>query len=179
MSHSRTALLRGQFDLVWALFEHHLERIEPADFRWEPAPVCWTVRRQPDGRWLPDWAEPEPDPPPIPTAAWLTWHIGWWWTVTLDHAHGRTPHERTAIAWPGDGPATVTWLRALHADWLTVLDGLTDAELDTEAPFPWPPGSDRTVADMAAWVNAELMKNVAEIGQLRLLRAAHGTPPPS
>ncbi|MGW5015856.1 hypothetical protein ACWEOR_27810, partial [Micromonospora chalcea] len=25
---------------------------------------------------------------------------------------------------------------------------------------------------LAAWVNAELMKNVAEIGQLRLLRAA-------
>jgi hypothetical protein len=28
------------------------------------------------------------------------------------------------------------------------------------------------VAHMLAWVNAELMKNVTEIGQLRLLRAA-------
>lgn len=31
-----------------------------------------------------------------------------------------------------------------------------------------------TVAHMVAWVNAELMKNVAEIGQLRLQRAADG-----
>nr|WP_308213084.1 hypothetical protein [Nocardia amikacinitolerans] len=29
-----------------------------------------------------------------------------------------------------------------------------------------------TVTHLAAWVNAELMKNAAEIGQLRLLRAA-------
>jgi hypothetical protein len=28
----------------------------------------------------------------------------------------------------------------------------------------------------ASWVNVELMKNVAEIGQLRLLRAAELTP---
>jgi hypothetical protein len=29
---------------------------------------------------------------------------------------------------------------------------------------------------MVAWVNAELMKNVSEIGQLRLLRAASAVP---
>ena len=35
-----------------------------------------------------------------------------------------------------------------------------------------PDDREYTVAHMLAWVNAELMKNVAEIGQLRLLRAA-------
>jgi hypothetical protein len=29
-----------------------------------------------------------------------------------------------------------------------------------------------TVAQMLGWANAELMKNIAELGQLRLLRAA-------
>ncbi len=29
-----------------------------------------------------------------------------------------------------------------------------------------------TVAHMVGWINAELMKNAAEIGQLRLVRAA-------
>ena len=67
---------------------------------------------------------------------------------------------------------TVEWLRGLRTDWLAVLDELTDAELDATAPFPWQNDPEHTVAHMVGWVNAELMKNVAEIGQLRLLRAA-------
>lgn len=53
-----------------------------------------------------------------------------------------------------------------------MLDRLTDADLDAIAPFPWRNDPEHTVAHMAGWVNSELMKNVAEIGQLRLLRAA-------
>ncbi|BFO22883.1 hypothetical protein SHKM778_92710 [Streptomyces sp. KM77-8] len=63
------------------------------------------------------------------------------------------------------------WLRALREEWLTVVDGLTEADLSATAPFPWPNDPAHTKAHMVAWVNTELMKNVAEIGQLRLLRA--------
>jgi DinB family protein len=164
-------LLRWQFDLTWSLFELHLAQLRPEDFRWEPTARCWTVRRGADGRWLPDWAETEPDPVPVPTIGWLTWHIGWWWSVTLDHAQGRTPRDRSEIGWPGDD-ATIEWLRDLRAEWLAVLDRLTDADLDATAPFPWQDNAETTVAHMIGWVNAELMKNVAEIGQLRLLRGA-------
>ena len=172
MSEPRCSLLRWQFDLTWSLFEYHLERLEPADFLWEPAAHCWTVRPGADGAWVPDWADSEPDPIPVPTIAWITWHIGWWWTVTIDHAQGRTPRERTEIGWPGDGGKTVAWLRDLRTEWLAVLDRLTEADLDGVAPFPWQDDPEHTVAHMIAWVNAELMKNAAEIGQLRLLRLA-------
>ena len=168
---SRRDLLRGQFDLVWALFDYHLQRLEPADHLWEPAVRCWTVRQDADGTWRPDWADTEPDPVPVPTVAWLTWHIGWWWGSATDHARGRTLRDRTAVVWPGGG-APVAWLRGLRRDWLAVLDGLDDAGLDAVSAYPWPGDAGRTVADMAAWVNAELMKNAAEIGQLRMLRAA-------
>ncbi|MCO1655043.1 DinB family protein [Pseudonocardia humida] len=170
MPGSRSDLLRRQLDLTWSLLEYHLDRLDPDDLLWEPAPLCWTVRPGPDGAWVPDWSDQELDPVPVPTGAWLTWHIGWWWGTALDHARGRPPRERTAVTWPGSTSGTVTWLRELHADWVVVLDELTDDALDAPAPFPWPPGSDRTVADMAAWVTAELMKNAAELGQLRLLR---------
>ncbi|MEU2082948.1 hypothetical protein ABZ569_13840 [Streptomyces albus] len=40
------------------------------------------------------------------------------------------------------------------------------------ATGPAGPAGYGAVAHMVAWVNAELMKNVAEFGQLRLLRAA-------
>ncbi len=172
MTVSQSDLLRRQFDLTWALFEYHLDRLEPEDFLWKPASHCWTVRRTPDGTWLPDWADTEPDPVPVPTIAWLSWHIGWWWGVTLDHVEGRPPRARTDVTWPGAGKPTVQWLRDLRTAWLTALTRLTDTDLSATAPFPWQDDPEHTVADMLAWANAELMKNAAEIGQLRLLRAA-------
>ncbi|MCI0383593.1 DinB family protein [Streptomyces sp. CNQ085] len=173
MDTSRRDLLRRQSDLTWALFEYHLERLEPEDFFWEPAPgQCWTVRPDAGGKWVPDWADTEPDPVPVPTIAWLSWHIGWWWGTASDHARGRTPRGRGDVVWPGGGKAAVEWLRGLRTHWLEVLEGITEAGMDAAAPFPWPDGAGYTVADMAAWVNSELMKNAAEIGQLRTLRAA-------
>jgi DinB superfamily len=169
MSDSRIDLLQWQFDLTWSLLELHLAELKDEDFRWEPTPYCWTVRQRTDGTWVPDWAESEPDPIPVPTIAWLTWHIGWWWSTAIDHARGRTPQDREKITWPGDGPATTDWLRALREEWQAVL---TTADLETTALFPWQNDPDKTVGHMASWVNSELMKNAAEIGQLRLLRAA-------
>lgn len=169
---SQSDLLRRQFDLTWTLFEYHLDRLEPEDFLWEPAPHCWTVRRTADGTWVPDWADTEPDPVPVPTIGWLSWHIGWWWGTALDHVEHRPARARTDVTWPGPGKPTVAWLRDLRTAWLTALARLTDTDLSTTAPFPWQNDPEHTVADMLAWANAELMKNVAEIGQVRLLRAA-------
>nr|WBO79012.1 DinB family protein [Streptomyces sp. SBE_14.2] len=169
MTTDRLGLLRGQFDLTWALFEYHLERLEEADFRWEPVAHCWTVREDAHGRWVPDWADTEPDPVPMPTIAWLTWHIGWWWETATSHVRGVPPRDRTEITWPGPGEPALAWLRSLREEWLTAVSALSEPDLDTPAAFPDPA---YTRAQMIAWVNAELMKNVAEIGQLRLLRAA-------
>lgn len=61
-------LLRWQFDMTWALFEYHLERIEAEDFLWGPAELCWTLHRAADGTWMPDWA-PSPSPSPYRRSA--------------------------------------------------------------------------------------------------------------
>ncbi|MDG9676805.1 DinB family protein [Micromonospora sp. DH14] len=172
MSVSPLALLRWQFDLTWSLFEYHLERLDAADALWEPAAHCWSVRQGVDGTWVPDWADTEPDPVPVPTIGWLTWHVGWWWTVAMHHLRGVPAPDRTAVAWPGPGEPSVAWLRGLRTEWLGLLDQLGERDLDRTATFPWPDGTDHTVTHTIGWVNAELMKNVAEIGQLRLMRAA-------
>lgn len=171
MASSRSALLQWQLDSTWSLVEFNLGQLRPDDHLWEPTTRCCTVRRDGDGRWMPDWHEPEPDPPPVPMIAWLTWHIGWWWSVTLDHQNGRSPRDRSEIAWPGSGDAAVAWLHSLRREWRTVLNRLTDVELDAIAPFPWH-DTEHSCAQMIGWVNAELMKNGAEIGQLRMLRRA-------
>lgn len=105
-------------------------------------------------------------------------HIGWWWSVALDHAQGRPPRDRADVVRPGEGAPTVTWLRELRTRWLSVLDGLTESDLDATAPFPWPEDPRYTVAHMVASVNTELTRNVTEIGRLRLLRAASAVRPP-
>ncbi|KZB83818.1 DinB family protein [Amycolatopsis regifaucium] len=171
MPASRSELSRWQFELTWSLFEYHLAELKPGDFLWEPADLCWTVHRDDDGAWRPDWADSEPDPVPVPTIAWLTWHIGWWWSVALDHANRRTPRGREDITWPG-GDSAVEWLRGLREEWLAVLDGLTDADLDAPSAYPWGEEAGLTFAHTVAWVNSELMKNVSEIGQLRLIRVS-------
>ncbi len=125
--------------------------------------------REDGGVWRPDWADTEPDPVPVPTIAWLTWHIGWWWSVALDHANQRTPREREDVTWPGDGESAIEWLRGLREEWLAVL---ADADLDAGSAYPWGAEAGLTFAHTVAWVNAELMKNVSEIGQLRLLRVS-------
>ncbi|MFE5571697.1 DinB family protein [Amycolatopsis japonica] len=164
MPASRSELSRWQFDLTWSLFEYHLADLTSEDFFWEPTSHCWTIR--PDG--TPDWADTEPDPVPVPTIAWLTWHIGWWWSVALDHANGRSPRERTEITWPGAETA-IAWLGGLRQEWL---DRLTDADFDAPSAYPFGEEAGLTFAHTVAWVNAELMKNVSEIGQLRMQRRA-------
>lgn len=164
-------LLLRQFDLVWSLAEIHLEGLTEADFWYEPSRTVWTVRRAADGTWRPDWADVEPTPIPVPTIAWLTWHISWWWSVALDHAHGVAPRDRAEIFWAGRATSAVAQLRQMRSQWRTVLDG----DLTRPCAYPWGIHAARTLADTASWVNFELTKNIAEIGQLRLLRASQSS----
>lgn len=163
--------VRRQFDVAWALTEFHLAALVEADFGWEPADLCWTVRCDASGRWRADFAEIEPDPVPVPTIAWLTWHIDFWWSAAIASLAGRTPAAPADVSWPGSGDAAVARIRDLAEQWRNTLPQLN---FGAPAVFPWGEDAGRTVADTALWVTVELTKNAAEIGQLRLLRAASG-----
>ncbi len=165
------AQLRRQFDLAWALADLHLSALTDEDQLWEPGPLVWTVHEDPSGRWWPDFAEIEPDPIPVPTIGWLTWHMIFWWSTALAHVDGQTPPAPTDIDWPGPSGA-VQRIRILSARWSGLLDSLTDTDLAVPATFPWGPDSGRSLADTVLWLNVELTKNASEIGQLRLQRAA-------
>ena len=161
------SLLLDQLAIGWALFEYHAAALTDEDLFWSPSAHQWTMRRI-DGEWRPDLADVEPDPVPVTTAAWLTWHIGWWWgTATAHLTQGPVPGH---AGWPGDAASAVRRLGRIHDEWRHALTS-TD-RLPEESAYPWPAGSGKTVADMAAWVNVELTKNAAELGQLLILRRA-------
>ena len=163
---------RRQFELAWSLTELHLAALVEDDFFWEPTNLCWTVRQDEAGVWRPDWADTEPDPPPVPTVAWLTWHIDYWWTMTIDSLTAISRRDRSEISWPGDGAAAVSRLRDLATQWRKLLAGMTEQDLAAASVFPWEADAGHTIADTVLWVTVELTKNVAELGQLRMLRAA-------
>lgn len=165
--------LRYQFDVSWSLLALHLAELSDEMCLWEPAPGAWTVRER-DGRWSADLVLPEPDPPPATTIGWVTWHIGWWWSGAHLHTFGdrrgepldMLAHAKT-VAWPGSARAVAGWLTGLRDQWARAQDGLADADL--ERPVAW---FGQPLRSTLAWANVELMKNAAEVGQLRLLFTA-------
>lgn len=163
---TRPELLRWQFRLARSLLELRLADLTSEACLWIPAEPCWTVRPDSEGRWVPDWADPEPDPPMTASIGWLTWHIGWWLATSLDHLEGAGTLRREDLFWPGDVDATRRWLDVLLGRWSARLDAWTDLNLEVPGPgWPWP--EPRPLGYLVAWVNAELMKNAAEVGQLR------------
>ncbi|GGZ53448.1 DNA damage-inducible protein DinB [Streptomyces inusitatus] len=170
---ARADLLVRQLDTVWSLFTHHRPALDDAACLWEPAPGAWTVREDERGRWVPDWQVPEPDPVPTTSIAWLTWHIGYWWTTTLGHCFDGGSPEREEIFWPGGADGAVRWVQELKDRWRAELLRLGDSDLDSverTRGLPW--GEGLPLVDIASWVNFELAKNVSEIGLTLHLRKA-------
>jgi hypothetical protein len=170
----RDTLLR-QFDLAWKLTSYHLNGLSTAECLWRPAEVGLHVHRGQDGRWYGDWPDREGYDIGPPSIAWITWHIGFWWSMVIDHSFGAGTLRREGIAWPGDADAVRSSLDTLHADWRGRVSRLTDAELCSPANTRWPL-KDRPFADVIAWATVELAKNVAEIGYARFLYAARTLP---
>lgn len=162
----RLDLIRWQFDLAARFLDSVLDGLSDDECRWEPAQPCWTVRADATGVWHADWEQPEPEPVPNTSIGWLTWHIGWWWTAAQAGLTGADIPAPASIHWLGSAAATVAWLRELSASWRRLLDD-SGLELSATARFPWRDDPDRTVAHTLAWVDMELMKNAAQICQLR------------
>jgi hypothetical protein len=62
-------------DEVWQRTRTRVDGLTDAEYFWEPAPGCWSVRRRADGTWTADWPLPRPEPEPFTTIAWRLWHL--------------------------------------------------------------------------------------------------------
>lgn len=168
-----TASLRGVLDrqlgIAWRLLQFHLADLSDAECLWRPAPRGLHVIHR-GGVWEAEWPETESYSAGPPSIAWLTWHIGFWWSSALDHSFGDGTVRRADIAWPGSAGATRAWLQRLHDDWATELAALPDDAFNATERTRWP-FVDRPFADVVSWLNLELMKNASEIGYCRFLHA--------
>jgi len=165
MESTCVALLKQQLRITWMLAEEVLAGLTQEEALWVPSPDSYTVR-QLQGIWVADWAEPEPNPAPPTSIAWVQWHIIWWMSMVINHSFGDAQLQRQDVAWPGT-TESLAEINRLRLHWIERLDQLTEAELESADYTHWPYQDDRPFALVAGWVNIELMKNVAEMASLR------------
>ena len=159
-----------QFEIAWKLTDYHLTGLSTEECLWRPALQGLHVHKSPDGIWQADWPDREGYEIGPASIAWLTWHIGFWWSMTLNHSFGDGALTREQVAWPGDADGVREWIGRLCKEWQTILMQATDPDLRSTQRTRWP-FQDRPFGDVVAWVNIELMKNAAEIGYARFLYA--------
>jgi hypothetical protein len=113
---------------VWQRTADRLAGLDDAEWGWEPAPGCWSVRRGADGRWLVDGGD-QPDPAPLTTLSWRLVHLAdcygsdrnpWWLRVEV------SPLE---VAVPTGADDALRLLDESHARWSAVLSALDDDAL--------------------------------------------------
>ena len=173
VSSDRNVLMR-QLDTAWKLAQFHLDGLTIEECLWRPAPVGLHVRQPDKGEWQADWPDREGYDIGPPSIAWITWHIGFWWSMVLDHSFGAATLSRESVRWPGDADGVRRWIGELQTHWRREVTNMTDAELRSTSRTRWP-FTGRPFTDVIAWVNIELTKNAAEIGYTRFLFAVRGS----
>jgi hypothetical protein len=168
----RGTLVR-QLDMAWKLAAIHLDGLTTEECLWRPARRGLHVHQGADGRWHADWPSHEGYDLGPPSIAWVTWHIGYWWSMALNHSFGDATLSRERVTWPGNAGAVIDRLGALHLEWRDALEQLTEQDLQSAGRTRWP-FQQRPFGDVVAWANVELTKNAAEIGYARFLHAVRG-----
>jgi hypothetical protein len=166
--------LMRQFEMAWKLTKYHLDRLTTTECLWRPAERGLHVHQVHDGAWHADWPDHEGYDIGPPSIAWLTWHIGLWWSMVLDHFFGKGTLSRENVFWPGNAEGVRECLGRLQRRWRAVLDQVTEDDLRSAQRTQWP-FQDRPFGDVIAWVNVELTKNAAEIGYARSLYAVRAS----
>lgn len=167
MKEQSLSILKWQFELTCELAEYHLPRITDDMCFWKPASHCWTVNKDTNGIWIPDFADPEPNPLPSVSIAWLTWHIQWSWSNTIAAVTGNPKLTFDKVFWPGNSVGVRDQFKQMQSEWTKILNSQDEHSLlrsiihHRAQPTPlW---------QTFAWLNVELMKNVSEIGLLSIL----------
>ncbi|MBN9161455.1 MAG: DinB family protein, partial [Myxococcales bacterium] len=128
MSGESLGYLLRQLETAWMLTSYHLDGLTTDECLWRPAAKGLHVHRVAEG-WRADWPDREGYDIGPPSIAWLTWHIGFWWSMVHDHSFGAATLSREDAVWPGTADAVRAWLGRLHGDWRAALEKLTDEDL--------------------------------------------------
>ena len=161
-----TESVRLTLDSAWQPVNDLRTRLTADAYLWEPAAPCWTVRPT-DGGWAADWVEEEPNPAPLTTIAWRTWHIG---VDCLDSYSGRLVGRGgtglTGTAWVGTPVEALDLLDQAWAVFFSAITSWTADDLMSPLGPGWGPYSAQPKLDLAMHACREVIHHLAEISLL-------------
>ncbi len=166
---------------AWHRLWRRLDGLSDAEYFWEPAPDCWTVREVAAGKWAADGAAERLDVAPFTTIAWRLWHL-----IDL-YGENRAPTwlgvppqgdpiglDDPAGAPPSTAAAALGLLDRAHDRWDAHLALAGDALLDQEIGSAGGPYARSSKAAYVLHMLDEFIHHGAEIAVLRdLWRAQH------
>ncbi len=123
-------LLGAAMEEGWTILRPRLDNLTDDEFFWQPVPGCWTLHPGKDGRWVEDYADPAPDPPPFTTLAWRVIHVASCKLMYYEYAFGPGRLTWDDLVLPHTAADAVAWLEEHHARLCAALDGLSDGDLD-------------------------------------------------
>lgn len=164
----RIALL-DTFDDVWAAFTDRLTGIGPDEYLWEPVAGCWSVRRGDDGIARVDGdRRADPDPAPVSTIAWRTWHVA---VDCLDSYSSRilgaTGATVSGEEWHLDPQAAID---DAERAWRCFRNGVAARSVDewwVELGDAWGPFARHSLLDLVLHALHEVTHHAAEVALLR------------
>lgn len=170
MSNEIIDILLRQQKIAWRLASYHLDGLGIGECLWRPSTKGLHVVISDNGSWHGEWPDHEDYDLGPPSIAWLLWHMGFWWSMAINHSFEDATLDREAIACPNTPDAARLWLQSLQERWQKCLSAVSDEDLRSSERTRWP-FRDRPFSDVVAWVNIELTKNASEIGYARFLYA--------
>jgi hypothetical protein len=179
-----TQLLEWHWD---NLLRPRLDGLTDAEYLWEPAPGCWSVRPRAEassahaagsGDVVIDWALPAPEPPPLTTIAWRMGHLALALGERDSRHFGDGSVSYTNAEWSLTAAGGLALLDHWYAAWAGHLRELTADDLGRSCGPSEGPYADAPFGALLLHIAREVIHHGAEICLLRdLHRATGGTAP--
>ena len=160
-----TTRLADQLDVHWRnALRPRLDGLTDAEYFWEPAPGCWTVR---PGIGI-DFAHPPQQPEPFTTIAWRLAHMIVGVLAARSHYHfGGPPADYRSWPYATDADTALVQLDEAYHHWITGVRTLTDAGLDQPCGPAEGPYAEYSMAELVLHINREMIHHGAEIACIR------------
>ena len=173
-----TEQLAEQLDWHWrSQLRPRLDGLTDDEYFWEPVPGMWSIRRRGTstaaeslggGEYTLDYADPEPEPAPATTIAWLMGHL----IVGVLGLRAASHFGGPAMGWEtfhfaGSAEEALKQFDTTYAAWNAGVRGLSADDLARPigpAEGPW---ADSPMSDLVLHINREVLHHGAAIAQLR------------
>lgn len=115
MTREITDLLVRQHEIAWSLASYHLETLSTRECLWRPSTRGLHVSVL-DDVWRGEWPDHEGYDLGPPSIAWLVWHIGYWWSMVINHSFEDSTLSQESVTSPSHGDEIRAWLLSLHIE---------------------------------------------------------------